>query len=82
MPLARNQWPIQACLQTVIDDGGLGPSSISVSVRRDESRWRMAFPARVVTLFGGLREMFTAELILNGLKNDQTLQREWSSCSI
>lgn len=60
MPLARNQWPIQACLQTVVDDGGLGPSSISVSVRRDESRWRMAFPARVVTPFGGVREMFTA----------------------
>ena len=28
----------------------------------------MAFPARVVTPFGGLREMFTAALILNGLK--------------
>ncbi|OCL01212.1 glycoside hydrolase family 43 protein [Glonium stellatum] len=38
----------------------------SVSVRRDESLWRMAFHARVMTPFGGVREMFTATLILNG----------------
>ena len=47
----------------------------SVSVRRDESRWRMAFHARVMTPFGGVRrEMFTAALILNGT----TATFDWS----
>lgn len=41
-------------------------ASGSVSVRRDESRWRMAFHARVMTPFGGVREMFTAALLLHG----------------
>ena len=46
----------------------------SVSVRRDESRWRMAFHARVMTPFSGVREMFTAALILNGT----TATFDWS----
>jgi len=49
-------------------------ASGSVSVRRDESRWRMAFHARVVTPFGGVREMFTAASILNGT----TAAFDWS----
>ncbi|XTI83186.1 glycosyl hydrolase [Cenococcum geophilum] len=47
---------------------------LDVSVRRDESRWRMAFHARVVTPFGGVREMFTAASILNGT----TAAFDWS----
>ena len=46
----------------------------SVSVRRDESRWRMGFHARVMTPFGGVREMFAAALILNGT----TATFDWS----
>lgn len=49
-------------------------ASGSVSVRRDESRWHMAFHARVVTLFGGVREMFTTASILNGT----TAAFDWS----
>jgi len=49
-------------------------ASGSVSVRRDESRWRMAFHARVVTPFGGVREMFTTASILNGT----TAAFDWS----
>ncbi|KAF2473536.1 Arabinanase/levansucrase/invertase [Lindgomyces ingoldianus] len=45
------------------DMGLLAPGSVSVT--QDKSKWRMVFHARVKTDFGGVRAMYTANLIFN-----------------